>query len=185
MIADGLIAKGIIEYYQGQYDKALESLKESLALFEEMNHVQNIARALNALGGVFFGKGELDQSITFYEKSLVIKKKIGNKQEIAITLNNLGGTLHKKGVMRLATAADEILPQKDPRVQQNPAYLVIILLSRVVTKLGDLTSVTNKTIESLFSSDLTFLQDFYQRIKSKLNPATIPTKCIAKLSLRI
>lgn len=74
------------------------------------------------------------------------------------------GNLHKEGVMRLATAADEILPQKDPRVQQNPAYLVVILLSRVVTKLGGITNITPKTIEGLFSSDLSFLQDFYQRI---------------------
>lgn len=74
------------------------------------------------------------------------------------------GNLHKKGIMRLATAADEILPMKDPRVQANPAYLTVILLSRVVTKLGDLETINPKTIESLFASDLSFLQDFYGRI---------------------
>ena len=74
------------------------------------------------------------------------------------------GTLHRKGIMRLATAADEILPQKDPRVQNNPAYLVVILLSRVVAKLGDISNITPKTIEGLFSADLSFLQDFYQKI---------------------
>ncbi len=74
------------------------------------------------------------------------------------------GSLHRQGVMRLATAADEILPQKDPRVQQNPAYLAVIVLSRVIDKLGEVTNITPKTIEGLFSSDLAFLQDFYQRI---------------------
>lgn len=74
------------------------------------------------------------------------------------------GSLHQNGVMRLATGADEILPQKDPRVQANPAYLAIIVLSRVVTKLGDLTTITPKTMEELFSGDLAFLQDFYRRI---------------------
>lgn len=74
------------------------------------------------------------------------------------------GNLHKQGVMRLATAADEILPQKDPRVQANPAYLVVIVLSRVITKIGDLNNITPKTIEGLFSSDLAFLQDFYRQI---------------------
>src|SRR3990172_12351183 len=74
------------------------------------------------------------------------------------------GNLHKKGVMRLATAADEILPMKDPRVQSNPAYLTVILLSRVITKLGDLQTINTKTIENLFASDLSFLQDFYRRI---------------------
>jgi hypothetical protein len=64
----------------------------------------------------------------------------------------------------LATAADEILPQKDPRVQNNPAYLVVILLSRVVTRLGSLDAVNPKVIEGLFATDLAYLQDFYNRI---------------------
>lgn len=74
------------------------------------------------------------------------------------------GTLHKKGTMRLATAADEILPLRDPRVQQNPSYLTIILLSRVITKLGDLRAIDTKVIERLFTSDLSFLQGLYQQI---------------------
>ena len=74
------------------------------------------------------------------------------------------GNLYKKGVMRLATAADEILPLKDPRVQQNPAYLTIILLSRVVTKLGDLPAMNPRIIEELFASDLAYLQEFYRKI---------------------
>jgi len=74
------------------------------------------------------------------------------------------GTLHKKGKMRLATAADEILPMKDPRVQSNPAYLTIILLSRVVTSLGDLKMVTPLVIEGLFSADFAYLQEMYTRI---------------------
>ncbi|MGI6778046.1 MAG: phage tail assembly protein [Acetivibrionales bacterium] len=81
------------------------------------------------------------------------------------------GDLHRKGIMRLATAADEILPMRDPRVQQNPGYLTIILLSRVITKLGNLKSISNKVIESLFTSDLAYLQDLYQRI----NMSDIPT----------
>ncbi len=74
------------------------------------------------------------------------------------------GNVHREGVMRLATAADEILPLKDPRVQSNPAYLVVILMSRVITKLGSLDVINTKTIESLFASDLAYLQDFYNRI---------------------
>jgi hypothetical protein len=74
------------------------------------------------------------------------------------------GNLHKKGSMRLATAADEILPMKDPRVQANPAYLTVILISRVITKLGNLPTVNTKVIENLFASDLSYLQDFYRRI---------------------
>jgi hypothetical protein len=74
------------------------------------------------------------------------------------------GNLHHDGVMRLATAYDEIAPMKDPRVQANPGYLVIILLSRVITRLGDLTHINPKVIEGLFSADLAYLQDFYRRI---------------------
>jgi hypothetical protein len=72
------------------------------------------------------------------------------------------GVLHKDGVMRLATAADEILPLKDPRVQQNPAYLTVILLSRVVTRLGSLPDVHANVIEGLYASDLSYLQALYQ-----------------------
>jgi hypothetical protein len=74
------------------------------------------------------------------------------------------GNLHKEGKIRLATAADEILPMKDPRVQQNPAYLTVILLSRVVTQLGTLKVINPKVIEGLFASDFSYLQDLYNRI---------------------
>lgn len=74
------------------------------------------------------------------------------------------GNLHKRGVMRLATAADEILPMRDPRVAQNPGYLSIILLARVITKLGDLQMIDTRTIEGLFTADLAFLQNFYRQI---------------------
>src|SRR5262244_1323271 len=74
------------------------------------------------------------------------------------------GNLHREGVMRLATAADEILPLKDPRVQSNEAYLVVILLSRVITRLGSLPQVNPKIIEGLYSADLAYLQEFYNRI---------------------
>src|SRR5687767_10308415 len=74
------------------------------------------------------------------------------------------GTVHREGVMRLATAYDEIAPMKDPRVRANPGYLVIILLSRVITRLGELDQVTPKVAEGLFAGDLAYLQDFYQRI---------------------
>lgn len=74
------------------------------------------------------------------------------------------GNLHREGTMRLATAYDEIAPMKDPRVQANPGYLVIILLSRVITRLGELDFINPKVIEGLFAADLAYLQDFYRRI---------------------
>lgn len=76
------------------------------------------------------------------------------------------GNLHADGVMRLATAADELLPIKDPRVRQNEAYLSVILLSRVVTRLGSLDMITPKVIENLFAADFAYLQDLYQRINA-------------------
>jgi hypothetical protein len=74
------------------------------------------------------------------------------------------GTLHREGVMRLANASDEIEPLRDHRVQENEAYLTVIVLSRVVLSLGSLSQVTPKTIEGLFVSDLSFLQDLYRAI---------------------
>jgi hypothetical protein len=76
------------------------------------------------------------------------------------------GNLHREGVMRLATGADEILPLKDPRVQANPAYLIVILLSRVVTRLGSVEVINPKIIEGMFAADLAYLQDLYNRINS-------------------
>jgi hypothetical protein len=74
------------------------------------------------------------------------------------------GSLHREGIMRLATAADEILPLRDPRVQSNSAYLTLIVLSRVITKLGELKDVNPRIIEGLFASDLAYLQEFYMKI---------------------
>lgn len=77
------------------------------------------------------------------------------------------GALHREGVMRLATAADEIKPLNDPRVKANQAYLTVILLSRVITKLGSVDEVTPHVIENLFVTDLAYLQDLYERINQR------------------
>ena len=71
------------------------------------------------------------------------------------------GHLHRSGVMRLATARDEIEPLRDLRVQENDAYLTVVMLSRVITELGTIRSVTPNMVEGLFAVDLAFLQEFY------------------------
>ena len=76
------------------------------------------------------------------------------------------GTLHRRGVMRLATAADEILPLRDPRVQQNEAYLAVIVLARVIVRLGTLQDIHTGVIEGLYASDLAFLQRLYEQLNS-------------------
>jgi len=95
------------------------------------------------------------------------------------------GTLHKKGTMRLATAADEIHPLKDSRVQTNPAYLTVILFSRVVTKLGNLSAINSEVIENLFATDLAYLQEFYRRINENGTGRikTICPKCEHKFEI--
>jgi len=104
------------------------------------------------------------------EKLMQARPERGFQTEVEFTLPRgyLDGdcVLHRQGVMRLATAADEILPLRDPRVQQNPAYLAIIVLARVITKLGTLTDLDTKTIEGLFAADLDYLQRLYERINS-------------------
>lgn len=77
------------------------------------------------------------------------------------------GEVHTDGAMRLATAADEIKPQNDPRVQSNPSYMTVILLSRVVTTLGAIDDVTPHVIENLYVNDLAHLQDLYERINER------------------
>lgn len=81
-----------------------------------------------------------------------------------------GGAIHREGVMRLATAADEILPLRDPRVQSNQGYLTVILLARVITRLGNLPAVDTNVIENLYTADLAYLQDLYERINAVETP---------------
>ena len=76
------------------------------------------------------------------------------------------GVLQKKGVMRLANAKDEILPLRDPRVQQNPGYMSLLLLAQVITRLGTLEQVDVRVLESLYTADLFYLQDLYHRINT-------------------
>ncbi|MCL9796093.1 hypothetical protein MXD58_017650 [Frankia sp. AgKG'84/4] len=76
------------------------------------------------------------------------------------------GTVHRRGSMRLATARDELVPLRDIRVRENPPYLSVVLLARVVTRLGGLPLIHDGIIENLFASDLAFLQDLYQRINA-------------------
>ncbi|MEC7948486.1 MAG: phage tail assembly protein [Myxococcota bacterium] len=85
------------------------------------------------------------------------------------------GNLHREGVMRLANAKDEIVPLNDLRVQRNRAYLIIVLLSRVISQLGSLKEVNTGVIEKMFASDLRFLEDMYNRINE--DEATVAVTC--------
>ena len=86
------------------------------------------------------------------------------------------GNLHRHGRMRLATAMDEIVPLRDLRVKSNQAYLAVILLARVISKLGSLQEVNTGTIENLFSADFAFLQDFYRQINEN-GTSRVTTTC--------
>ena len=77
------------------------------------------------------------------------------------------GAVHRDGVMRLATARDELIPLRDDRVRQNPAFLTVVLLARVVTRLGSLKDVHAGIMEDLFASDIAFLQDLYRRVNQE------------------
>jgi len=77
------------------------------------------------------------------------------------------GTIHREGVMRLATARDELLPLYDVRVQENAAYTTVVLLARVITRLGTLSSIDATIVENMFATDVAFLQDFYRRINAE------------------
>lgn len=77
------------------------------------------------------------------------------------------GAVQRHGTMRMATARDEIAPLRDPRVRDNEAYLTVLLLSRVVTRIGEVTQITPAVIEGLYAPDLAFLQDLYRRINTQ------------------
>jgi hypothetical protein len=69
--------------------------------------------------------------------------------------------------MRIATAKDEVAPLQDHRVRTNPGYLAVILLSRVVTRLGDLPQVYPQIIEDLPVADFAHLQSLYRKINQE------------------
>jgi hypothetical protein len=96
-----------------------------------------------------------------------------------------GGKVHKSGLMRLATARDEILPLQDYRVQSNRAYLVILLLSRVITRIGDIDKISVEHVENLFSTDLAYLQEFYRKINEEGAPRhkVTCTKCSHEMEI--
>jgi hypothetical protein len=77
------------------------------------------------------------------------------------------GSVHRTGVMRLATARDELVPLRDDRVRENPPYLTVVLLARVITRLGNIDDVHAGVVENLFAADLAFLQDLYRRINTE------------------
>ena len=105
---------------------------------------------------------------------------MGMQTEYAFTLPrgyaDSNGNIHKQGTMRLATAMDEIAPLRDLRVKSNQAYLAVVLLAQVITKLGTLNSVDTGVVENLFSADFAYLQDFYRRINED-GTTSIPTTC--------
>jgi hypothetical protein len=109
---------------------------------------------------------------------MTIKANENFRTEIEFTLPkgylDQTGILHRRGIMRLATAADEILPLRDPRVQQNEAYLAIIVLARVITRLGDLPAVDTRVIEGLYASDLNYLQRLYEQLNAGEDPDRPP-----------
>ena len=78
-----------------------------------------------------------------------------------------GGELPRQGTIRMARARDELAPLRDPRVRDNEAYLTVLLLSRTITRLGTLTSITPAVVEGLFATDLSFLQDLYRRVNKE------------------
>ncbi len=86
------------------------------------------------------------------------------------------GNVHRHGIMRLATALDEIMPLRDSRVRSNEAYMIIVLLSRVIVKLGTLDRVDTSVIENLFAADFAYLQEFYRRINEH-GTNHIPVTC--------
>jgi hypothetical protein len=99
------------------------------------------------------------------------EQSVGLRTEFAFLLPrgyvDASGAVHRDGVMRLATARDELVPLRDDRVRENPAYLTVVLLGRVVTRIGGIEDVHAGVIENLFASDLAFLQDLYRRINQE------------------
>ncbi len=72
------------------------------------------------------------------------------------------GVVHRTGTMRLATARDEIEPLRDRAITDpDDPYLTVLVLARVLVRLGSVASIDTDVVERLFAADLAFLQDLY------------------------
>jgi hypothetical protein len=109
---------------------------------------------------------------------MVAEAELQTEYEFALPCGYVdeGGNLHRHGTMRLATALDEVEPLRDPRVRDNQAYLSILLLSRVLTRLGQISPVPPVLVEGLFSADFAYLQDLYVRV-NELGTTMVETEC--------
>lgn len=96
--------------------------------------------------------------------------------ELPIGYVDADGQVHRRGIMRLATARDEIMPLRDPRVRDNPAYLAVLLLSRVVERIGEITDITPGLVEKLFAGDLDHLQRLYSQL-NRGGDGTVEVRC--------
>ena len=106
---------------------------------------------------------------------------------LPLGVNDSAGSTHQSGQMRLATAMDEIESINDPRVQANSAYLPVVLLSRVVMRLGNLPAITPQTIENLYAADLAYLEDLYMRVNSQdhVIVSAVCPHCAAQFNLQV
>src|ERR1041384_4424357 len=99
------------------------------------------------------------------------------RTEYAFTLPlgyvDASGAVHREGVMRLATARDEIEPLRDPSVRRNAAYVTVLLLARVSTRIGSVTDVTPDVVETLYAADFDHLQRLYERINTDGEPVGV------------
>jgi hypothetical protein len=95
--------------------------------------------------------------------------------------------MHRDGIMRLATALDEIDSVQDPRVRLNEAYLPVVLLSKVLIRLGGLPAVTPAIVERLFAADMAYLEDFYLRLNNpeKVTMGAVCPQCGSTFNLQV
>lgn len=92
------------------------------------------------------------------------------RTEVAFTLpvglEDARGAVHRDGVMRLATARDELEPLRDAAVRSHAAYLSVLLLARTVTRIGTITEITPELVERLYAADFDHLQRVYERVNA-------------------
>ncbi|MEM6611765.1 MAG: hypothetical protein AAF652_05820 [Cyanobacteria bacterium P01_C01_bin.72] len=83
---------------------------------------------------------------------------------LPVGLLDTASTTHKSGIIRRATGADELALTKNPPTWDNPSYGVLVILSRTIVRLGDLSDITTELLEQLFLPDLNYLLKFYNAI---------------------
>ncbi|RXK87528.1 tetratricopeptide repeat protein, partial [Chlorobaculum sp. 24CR] len=82
---------------RGDYETALEYLKRSLKIRQEIGEKSGEGTTLNNIANIYHARGDYDTALEYLKRSLSISQGIGNKSGESTALNNMSTLYHARG----------------------------------------------------------------------------------------